>query len=202
MGKRSGTHCDGSKCSGVRIENQTLTAKLSETILPCSSSITLLFILCENLSCIVCKHRLNVLMVWFYIGESITCIKCGLGNASCEREAFTIDCSSDSEFGEHYDSCFSMTAYGDNKRTQIKDCAFHSACEELEQALCKHFKTAGNSTDAMNCRVDCCRGDLCNDGKVRFAAMISGSGGYDTIIFWTFTTVVFFSIEFGIILRR
>ncbi|CAH3156315.1 unnamed protein product, partial [Porites lobata] len=141
-------------------------------------------------------------MLTVKLGESITCIKCGLGNASCEREAFTIDCSSDSEFGEHYDSCFSMTAYDDNKRTQIKDCAFHSACDELEQALCKHFKTAGNSTDAMNCRVDCCRGDLCNDGKVRFAAMISASGGYDTIIFWIFATVAFFSIEFGIILPR
>ena len=153
----------------------------------------------------MCKHRLNVLMVWFYIGESITCIKCNSergGNTSCEREVVTIDCSSDSEYGEHYDSCFSMTAYGDNKRTQIKDCAFHSACEELEQVLCIHFKTEGNSTDANNCRVDCCRGDLCNDGKVRFAAMISASGGYDTIIFWIFATIVFFSIEFGIILPR
>lgn len=95
-----------------------------------------------------------------------------------------------------------MTAYDDNKRTQIKDCAFHWACGELEQVMCKNFKTAGNSTDAMNCRVDCCRGDLCNDGKVRFAAMTSASGGYDTIIFWIFATVVFFSIEFGIILPR
>lgn len=111
----------------------------------------------------------------------------------------TVDCSSDSDFGEDFDSCFSLTAYG---RTQIKDCAFHWACEELEQALCKHFKTAGNSTDAMNCRVNCCRGDLCNDGKVRFAAMISASGGYDAIIFWIFATVVLFSIEFGIILPR
>ena len=127
----------------------------------------------------------------FFIGESITCIKCGSeggGNASCEREVVTIDCSSHREFGEHFDSCFSMTAYRDNKRTQIKDCAFHSACEELEQVLCNQ-----NSTDAKNCRVDCCRGDLCNDGRVRFAAMINASsGGYDTIIFLIFTSVVFF----------
>ncbi|KAM7432332.1 hypothetical protein ABFA07_017220 [Porites harrisoni] len=119
-------------------------------------------------------------MLTVKLGESITCIKCNSergGNTSCEREVVTItDCSSDSEFGEHFDSCFSLTAYDDNKRTQIKDCAFHSGCEELEQLLCKHLKTAGNSTDAMNCRVDCCRGDLCNDGKVRFAAMISASG--------------------------
>ena len=69
-----------------------------------------------------------------------------------------LDCSVNAEFGEDYDSCFSMTAYSDKKKIQIKDCAMSWACEELEEVLCKDYKTVNAS-----CKVDCCKGDLCNE---------------------------------------
>ncbi|XP_068714528.1 uncharacterized protein [Montipora foliosa] len=94
-------------------------------------------------------------------GQSIRCFSChdSENNPSCRRRMMELDCSLHAEFGDTYDSCFSMTAYNGKSRKQIKDCAIRSGCKELEDILCEDFKKKKNYT----CRVDCCEDDLCNE---------------------------------------
>lgn len=94
------------------------------------------------------------------LGNCIKCFSCqdSENNPSCRRRMTVLDCSVHAEFGKEYDSCFSMTAYSDKKKIQIKECAMSWGCQELEDILCKNYKTVNAS-----CKVDCCKDDLCNE---------------------------------------
>lgn len=101
------------------------------------------------------------------LGESIRCFSChdSENGSSCRRHMNAIDCSSHAEFGDEYDSCFSMKAYRGKRKIQIKDCAIGWACKELEDVLCKSYNNKQNSTE-QSCKVECCKDDFCNDNLV------------------------------------
>lgn len=108
--------------------------------------------------------------LWFLLavkhGQSIQCFECDSETGvSCTGEMNIIDCSLDPEYGDTYDSCFSMTAYNGRKRVQIKDCSISFGCEELEDILCENYTNAQNST-GKKCRLECCKDELCNDNNV------------------------------------
>ena len=72
------------------------------------------------------------------------------------------DCSLEKEFGEYFDSCFSMIAINGKKKLQIKDCAMGIGCKELEDAICENFMRNKQNSTWKSCRVECCEGDYCN----------------------------------------
>lgn len=100
----------------------------------------------------------------FDTGQSLVCFSChdSENKSSCKRRLDGVDCSQSAEFGDHFDSCFSMTAINGHKKIQIKDCAIGYACNELEGILCKDYQKEQNYT----CKVYCCNGDYCNEFDV------------------------------------
>lgn len=72
------------------------------------------------------------------------------------------DCSLEAEFGDAFDSCFSMIAINGKKKIQIKDCAIGFGCKELEGVLCENFTRNKQNSTWNSCRVECCEGDYCN----------------------------------------
>ena len=95
-----------------------------------------------------------------------------------------IDCSSDSEYGEYYDSCFSLNAFRGKKRIQIKDCAMGFACGELEEILCKEQEEGNNvhNFTGQSCKLECCKDDFCNEDNVGASNTVRSLMAIETVL--------------------
>ncbi|XP_078343155.1 uncharacterized protein LOC144628910 [Oculina patagonica] len=151
--------------------------------------------------------RLLYTVVWLFLaarlGQSIKCFSCGFSepnetnsSSSCETNSKIKDCSLHPEFGEHYDSCFSqVVVVGGKPKIQIKECAMFFGCKELEGVLCEGNSVDDSENSSQSCRVECCKGDYCNENLASEAYAFSGG---NFMLSSTAITTVLLSSSFAV----
>lgn len=119
--------------------------------------------------------------------DGIMCNSChtDLANGkSCEDNNVVVDCGADQNIGHMADMCFTLTVlldipYAGEKFLQVKNCSSSMYCSKMENTTCSALVDSSPAGSVKLCKVNCCRGDLCNGGG---ASPVPGTVLLKTII--------------------
>lgn len=97
---------------------------------------------------------------------------CDPDHDGLECKETVINCSSDHELGDAFDSCFTYQMVfespdGSNFTHLDKNCSISAGCRDLRNVMCERYNHTLEGA-VQRCDILCCDRDYCNIGEPRF----------------------------------